>query len=123
MLALVAAVVGWPQVAGAGEPQWAPMDIPMWCYLCWLPPVGHTMTKWQCVATRGQGGTAALVALVAAMGSGLKEVGVGEHHWGPKGAPNSWERSIRGSRGSSAMSAAAAADGARSSGMEEAHRY
>ena len=38
------------------------------CYLCWLLPVGHTRAKWQCVATRGAVGRAALLALVATVG-------------------------------------------------------
>ena len=55
LLALVATMGGLPQAAGAMEPHWAPGGEPMWCYLSWVPPVGYTRPKCQCVATGGQG--------------------------------------------------------------------
>jgi len=55
LLALVATMAGLPQAAGAWGAQWALVSVTMWCHLCWLPPVGHTRPKWQCVATGGQG--------------------------------------------------------------------
>ena len=85
LLAIVAAMGGWPQAAGAREPQWAQEGAPMWCYLCWVPPVVCARPKWRCAATGGHGGTAALLAIVAAMGGWPQAASVGGHQWGPKG--------------------------------------
>jgi len=40
-------------------------------------PVVCTMAKWHCAATGGQGGTAALLPVVATLGGGAKVAGVG----------------------------------------------
>lgn len=78
LLALVGTKVGAPKAAGAGEPQWALAGVPMWHYVYRVPPVGHARPKWQCVAPRGQGGTAAMLPLVAVMGDLPQTAGAGE---------------------------------------------
>ena len=68
MLALVGTVGGLLHAAGAWGPQWGPMGETMLHYLCCLPPLVCTRAKWQCVATRGQGGAEALQGSIATMG-------------------------------------------------------
>jgi len=48
--------------------QWGPMGAPIWHNLWWVPPVGCTRAKWQCVASRGQRCAAALLTLAATVG-------------------------------------------------------
>ena len=55
LLALVATKAGVAKEAGGGEPHWALIGAPIWHYIYWLPLVGYTRAKWQCLATRGQG--------------------------------------------------------------------
>jgi len=57
----------------------------MWCCTYWLPLVEYTRGKWQCMATRGQGGTAVLLALVATIVGMASMAGAGWIRWYPKG--------------------------------------
>ena len=87
LLALVATKAWLAKAAGAREPQWVLYVVNMWCSLYWVLPVGHTRVKWWCVATRGRGGTAALLALVANVGGSSHAAVAGGTQWGPEGAP------------------------------------
>ena len=53
LLAPTATMSGKPHAAVAGVTPWAPKVATMWCYLCWVLPVGCNGAKWQCVATGG----------------------------------------------------------------------
>ena len=72
-------------LAGVGRLQWTSKGAPIWCYLCWVPPLGHTRPKWWCVATRGL--LVAAAPIVATKAGLAKDVGPGGPQWHPSEVP------------------------------------